>query len=409
MTAATCRVCGYGLNRSFVDLGFSPLANSFVSPAESHRGEMTLPLHALVCEHCFLVQLEEFESPATIFSEYAYFSGFSDSWLQHAKSYASEMIEKLGLGSQHKVVEIASNDGYLLQYFASKGVQVLGVDPAANVAKVAEDRGIPTIVDFFGASVAKRLLKEGHSADLMAANNVLAHVPNIIDFTAGFAILLKLDGIGTFEFPHFLRMFEQRQFDTIYHEHFSYLSLRVVSEVLQQQGLRVFDVEELPTHGGSLRVFFCHDGSLHRTTSNVARVLKEERGAGIFDFKVLSSFASDVTAIKFETLKALIALRESGKVVCAYGAAAKGNTFLNYCGIGTELVKVIADKSPYKQGMLAPGSRIPVVSPDDMLSLRPDMILILPWNLQGEIAAQLPQVREWGGQFMTAVPRLNVF
>lgn len=403
-----CRACGASRVRSVADLGLSPLANSYVSPARAGRGEMVYPLHAYVCESCWLVQLEAFESPEAIFSDYAYFSGFSAGWLRHAEAYVAQMSARFGLGPESKVVEVASNDGYLLQYFVARGVPVLGVEPAANVAAAARDKGVPSAVAFFGRETADRLRAEGHAADLMAANNVLAHVPDILDFVAGFQVLLKPDGAGTFEFPHLLRMIEHKQFDTIYHEHFSYLSLGVVSGILERRGLRVFDVEELPTHGGSLRVFFCHQASSHARTPAVERILAAERAGGLFSTEGYARFAEAVIDIKCASLEFLINERRAGRRVCGYGAAAKGNTFLNYCGIGPELVQAVADRSPHKQGSLLPGSRIPVVSPEALLALRPDTVLILPWNLKAEIMQEMAAIRDWGGRFVTAIPRLAV-
>nr|USU34356.1 class I SAM-dependent methyltransferase [Methylobacterium sp. OTU13CASTA1] len=408
MTRPACRACGAPLSRTVADLGLSPLANAYVPADRAGRGEMFHPLHAFVCDVCFLVQLEAFETPEAIFSDYAYFSGFSAGWLAHAEAYVARMQARFGLGPDSKVVEVASNDGYLLQYAVARGIPALGVEPAANVAKVAVSRGVPTEVAFFGAETARRLVAQGHSADLTAANNVLAHVPDIHDFVEGFHILLKAEGAGTFEFPHLLRMIEERQFDTIYHEHFSYLSLGVVSGILERHGLRVFDVEELPTHGGSLRVFFCHAGAAHPTAPAVERVRAAERDGGLFAADGYAAFAEDVVAIKCATLTFLADLRLKGAKVCAYGAAAKGNTFLNYCGIGPELVAAVADRSPHKQGTLLPGSRIPVVSPEDLLALRPDYVLILPWNLKDEIAREMAAIRDWGGRFVTAIPLLTV-
>jgi 2-polyprenyl-3-methyl-5-hydroxy-6-metoxy-1,4-benzoquinol methylase len=404
----TCRTCGAELKHTCVDLGLSPLANSYVPAERTSEGEMFYPLHVYVCDHCFLVQLEQFETPQAIFSNYAYFSGFSTSWLRHAENYAISMKERFALGPRHKVIEVASNDGYLLQYFVERGIPVLGVDPARNVAQAAIAKGVPTEVMFFGERTAETLREAGHAADLMAANNVLAHVPDILDFVGGFRILLSADGIATFEFPHLLRMIEEDQFDTIYHEHFSYLSLSVVAGVMKRKGLRVFDVEELETHGGSLRVFACHEGASHREEPSVGRVVAQERAANLFDVAGYAGFADRVVEIKCRALEFLIRAHDQGKVVCGYGAAAKGNTFLNYCGVGRELVKVVADRSPHKQNTLLPGSRIPVVSPEDMLALRPDYIIILPWNLRREIAGQLDGIREWGGKFVTAIPNLAV-
>ncbi|KQP38618.1 SAM-dependent methyltransferase [Methylobacterium sp. Leaf104] len=404
-----CRACGAPLDRSLIDLGLSPLANAYVPADRANRGETFHPLHAYVCDACFLVQLEAFETPEAIFSDYAYFSGFSAGWLAHAEAYVAAMQARFGLGAGSKVVEVASNDGYLLQYVVARGIPALGVEPAANVAAAARARGVPTEVAFFGAETAGRLRAAGHAADLMAANNVLAHVPDLHDFVAGFAILLKPEGVATFEFPHLLRMIEQRQFDTIYHEHFSYLSLGVVIGVLGRHGLRVFDVEEWPTHGGSLRVFACREGAAHAPTEALERVVRTERAARLFEPAGYAGFGRAVTDIKCAALRFLIAEREAGRTVCAYGAAAKGNTFLNYCGIGPELVRAVADRSPHKQGMLLPGSRIPVVSPEALLGLRPDSVLILPWNLRDEIAAEMAAIRAWDGRFVTAIPHLAVF
>jgi hypothetical protein len=405
----TCRACGTLLKHTFVDLGLSPLANSYVPAERAHGGEMFFPLHAYVCEKCFLVQLEEFETPEHIFSDYAYFSSYSTSWLRHAEKYAGAMAERFKLAATSKVVEIASNDGYLLQYFVGRGIPVLGIEPAANVAKVAVERGVPTEVLFFGERTASQILAAGHAADLMAANNVLAHVPDIIDFVAGFRVLLKPQGVATLEFPHLLRMIEHAQFDTIYHEHFSYLSLGAVNFVLRQNGLRAFDIEEIATHGGSLRVFVCQDASHHEMSPAVARVLQEEEEAGLTCLAGYKGFARNAIDIKCAALDFLIEAYRQGKTVVGYGAAAKGNTFLNYCGIGPEFLAAVADRSPHKQDTLLPGSRIPVISPEALLARKPDYVLILPWNLKDEIASELAGLRGWGGQFVTAIPKLNVF
>lgn len=409
MKTGKCRACGALLEHTFVDLGLSPLANSYVPAGRISSGEMFFPLHAYVCAKCFLVQLEEFESPEHIFSDYAYFSSYSASWLRHAEAYAAAMVERFKLNASNKVVEIASNDGYLLQYFVAKKIPVLGIEPAANVAKVAIENGVATEVAFFGEATAERMLAAGHAADLMAANNVLAHVPDILDFIAGFRVLLKPDGVATLEFPHLLRMVERSQFDTIYHEHFSYLSLGAVEFVLRQNGLHAFDVEELPTHGGSLRVFVCHDASRHETTPAVASVLGGEKAAGLTRLAGYKNFAKKAIDIKCAALEFLIDAHRRGKKVAGYGAAAKGNTFLNYCGIGPELLSAVADRSPHKQNTLLPGSRIPVVSPEALLASKPDYVLILPWNLKEEIASELADLRGWGGRFVTAIPELKVF
>jgi SAM-dependent methyltransferase len=404
-----CRACGARLKYTFVDLGLSPLANSYVPIERLRECEKFYPLHAYVCDTCFLVQLEEFESPQQIFSNYAYFSGFSTNWLRHAEAYVIAMQGRFDLGPQHKVVEVASNDGYLLQYFAKRNIPVLGIEPARNVAEVAISRGVATEVMFFGRRTAETLLAAGHAADLMTANNVLAHVPDILDFLAGFRVLLKPRGVATFEFPHLLRMIEASQFDTIYHEHFSYLSLGVVADVLKLNRLRVFDVEELPTHGGSLRLFVCHEDADHRQLPAVDRVLAEERAAGLRDLSAYAGFAEKVVEIKCRALAFLIKARQDKKIVCGYGAAAKGNTFLNYCGIGPEFIQVVADRSPHKQKTFLPGSRIPVVSPEAMLARKPDYVFILPWNLKQEIAEQLREIRAWGGSFVSAIPDLSTF
>jgi 2-polyprenyl-3-methyl-5-hydroxy-6-metoxy-1,4-benzoquinol methylase len=409
MTAKTCRFCKAPLQESFADLGMTPLSNSFITVDKASAMEPFYPLHAWVCSECRLVQLEAFESPQHIFTDYIYFSSYSESWLRHAEAYAAAMTERFGLADQSTVVEIASNDGYLLQYFQKRGVKVLGVEPAANVAAVAEQKGVPSEVAFFGEETAKRLKAGGLAPDLMAANNVLAHVPDINDFVEGFAVLLKPDGIITVEFPHLLRLMQETQFDTIYHEHFSYLSLHVVRRIFVKHGLRVFDVTELPTHGGSLRVFACHVGSTaHVEMPNLAKVLKAELDAGLETDEAYRRFARQVIETKCALLRFLVDARAAGKTVAAYGAPAKGNTLLNYCGVGPELVAFTVDRSPHKQGMLLPGTRIPVHAPDTLTKAKPDYVLILPWNLQDEIVAQMAVVREWGGQFVVPIPTAQI-
>jgi 2-polyprenyl-3-methyl-5-hydroxy-6-metoxy-1,4-benzoquinol methylase len=409
MRVATCRACDSVLTHTFVDLGLSPLANSYVTAEKLGGGETFYPLHVYICDRCFLVQLESFESPEEIFSDYAYFSSYSATWLKHAEAYAAAMADRFGLSAASKVIEVASNDGYLLQFFQKRGIPVLGIEPAANVAKVARERGIATEVTFFGRQSAEKLRATGQAADLMAANNVLAHVPDLLDFLAGFPILLKAEGVVTFEFPHVLRMIEMKQFDTIYHEHFSYLSLQVVMSLLKRVRLRAFDVEALATHGGSLRVFACNDDASHREHQSVRAVLEEEERASLSELRGYGGFADSVVSVKCQALDFLIKAHQAGKLVCGYGAAAKGNTFINYCGIGPELLRVVADRSPHKQNTWLPGSRIPVVSPEAMLAMRPDYVLALPWNLKDEIVTQLDGIREWGGRFVTAVPELSIF
>ena len=406
---SNCRFCDAPLTETLANLGMTPLSNSFIAPERAGEMEPFYPLHAYVCSQCRLVQLEEFESPSHIFSDYIYFSSYSESWLQHAEAYAAMMTRRFGLTAQSLVVEIASNDGYLLQYFQRQGVQVLGVEPAANVAAVAEGKGVPSEVAFFGTATAERLKAEGKSADIMAANNVLAHVPDIKDFVGGFAVLLKPDGVLTVEFPHLLRLMAETQFDTIYHEHFSYLSLHVVQRIFAQAGLRVFDVEQLPTHGGSLRVFACRETStVHAGTPNVAAVLEQERAAGLEEGASYAAFARQVIDTKCALLRFLIDARAEGKTIAAYGAPAKGNTLLNYCGVGPELISFTVDRSPHKQGKLLPGTRIPVLAPAAIMETKPDYVLILPWNMQDEIMAQMAGIKEWHGQFVVPIPTARI-
>ena len=409
MPACPCRLCGAELTRTFADLRLSPLANSFVPADAADRMEPFYPLHAFVCTECWLVQLMEFESPSGIFSDYLYFSSFSESWLRHAEDYAQSMAARFGLGPQSFACEIASNDGYLLQYLKAHGLRVLGVDPARNVAETAIAKGIPTEIAFFGAETAARIRAAHGPADLMTANNVLAHVPDIHDFAEGFRILLADAGTATFEFPHLLRLIEQNQFDTIYHEHFSYLSLFAVERLFGEHGLQVRDVEELPTHGGSLRVFVQHAQCPGEPSSQVAALRKAEAEAGLQRTAPYDQFAEQVVRIKCAALEFLIDARRRGKSVAAYGAPAKGNTLLNYCGIGPELIAYTVDRNPHKQGTFLPGSRLPVRGPEAINDARPDYLVILPWNLRDEIVAQMSGLRDWGGQFVTFVPELRIF
>ena len=402
-----CRFCGAELTRTFVDLGRSPLANSFLRPTDLSAGQAYFPLHVYVCDQCLLVQLQEFERPENIFSNYLYFSSYSSSWLRHCKSYVETMTERYALDGRSLVVEIASNDGYLLQYFKQAGVATLGVEPAANVAKVAQDREIDTDIAFFGVETARRLAAAGKFADLMVANNVLAHVPDINDFVAGFKILLKPGGIATFEFPHIQCLIEMRQFDTIYHEHFSYLSLFVAEKVFQRHGLRVYDVEQLTTHGGSLRLFVCHDLAGFAREGRVDDLIRRERAAGLAKIETYANFAGLVAEIKMGLLTFLIESRKNAKTVVGYGAPAKGNTLLNYCGIGPEFLRYTVDLNPHKQGHYLPGVQIPIRSPEEILQTRPDFVLILPWNLKSEIIQQMARIREWGGKFVIAIPSLT--
>ena len=406
---ATCRFCHRELRDVVIDLGASPLSNAYIPLERRMEMEPQYPLKVWFCPRCGLVQLEAFTSPEAIFSDYDYFSSYSDTWLTHAARYVEHMIRDYGIHKGSQVVEIASNDGYLLQYFLQQGVPALGVEPAANVAKVARARGVPTENAFFGADTARQLQSRGYAADLMLGNNVLAHVPDINDFVEGFHILLKPEGFMTVEFPHLLNLIRQTQFDTIYHEHFSYLSLGAVQTIFAAHGLEVFHVEELPTHGGSLRVFACQADHPRKISDAVQDILDRERTAGLPDGSGYRAFAGAALAIKLDLLEFLIGACRAGKKVCGYGAAAKGNTLLNYAGVRHDLIEAVADRSPHKQGKLLPGSRIPVVSPEAMLALHPDYVLILPWNLKEEIMGQLDGIHAWGGHFVTAVPQLKVW
>jgi SAM-dependent methyltransferase len=383
----------------------SPLSNAFLDASQLDAKEPAYPLHAWVCDQCFLVQLEEFETPAKIFSDYAYFSSYSTTWLEHARAYVEGMVSRFKLGVHTRVVELASNDGYLLQYFKERGIPVLGIEPAANVAKVAQERGIPTQTEFFGTACAGRLAAEGKQADLVVANNVLAHVPQLNDFVAGIALLLARDGIATIEVPHLLRLIQETQFDTIYHEHFSYFSLLTLEKLVSRHALRVFDVEELRTHGGSLRLFICHAGAAERRPSEaLARVRTAEQEARLHTLEPYRGFQERTQEVKHCLLELLIAARHAGKRIVGYGAAAKGNTLLNYCGIGRDLIDYVVDRSPHKQNKFLPGSHLPVVNPERISETRPDYLLILPWNIRDEVMQQNQHIRVWGGKFMVPIP-----
>jgi SAM-dependent methyltransferase len=400
-----CRFCKSKLEHTFVDLGMSPLCQSQIAPEDLEKMEPFYPLHAYVCSECFLVQLCEYVSPTEIFSEYAYFSSFSDSWLAHAKSYVDMVTQRFFLTPESLVVEPASNDGYLLQYFIEKGIPVLGVEPAANVAAAAMEKGIDTVVRFFGKETALDLANEGRKADLIVGNNVLAHVPDINDFVGSMSFLLKPGGVITMEFPHLMRLMEQNQFDTVYHEHFSYLSLTTVEKIFAFHGLRIFDVEELPTHGGSLRIFACHEKFDDMKTLNCVDHLKKmESDFGLQSIDTYKKFDDQVKATKRRLLSLLIQLKQQGKSIAGYGAAGKGNTLLNYCGIRTDFLDYTVDRNPYKQGHFLPGSRIPVFPPEKIKETRPDYLLILPWNLKKEIMSQIAYIRNWGGKFIVPIP-----
>lgn len=403
-----CQGCGARLTTTLVDLGMQPLANSYVPADRAGQPEPVFPLHARVCDRCLLVQVEAVARPEDIFVDYAYFSSFSESWLAHCRAYAEAMTERFGLGGDSQVVEIASNDGYLLQYFVARGIRVLGIEPAANVAAAAVDRGVPTEVAFFGEATARRLAAAGKAADLLAAKNVLAHVPDINDFVAGVRLLLKEDGVFTVEFPHLLNLLKQVQFDTIYHEHFTYLSMLAVRTIFERHGLTIFDVEKQPTHGGSLRVFAARKETAPAAGPNVAAVLDEEIAAGLDRPEGYAGFEKRVRAVRAGLLAFLDRAKAAGETVAAYGAAAKGNTLLNYCGVTLDRIPFAVDRNPAKQGKLLPGSRIPVHPVDALLEARPDHVLILPWNLTDEVIPQLPQVFGWGGDFVTAIPEIRI-
>jgi SAM-dependent methyltransferase len=403
-----CRFCQAPLEDVFADLGMSPLANSYLSPERANGMEPFYPLKALVCASCFLVQLEEFETPEQIFSDYAYFSSFSSSWLEHCNRYAELMTERLALDAQSQVVEIASNDGYLLQYFKQRGVPVLGIEPAENVAQVAIEKGVPTLVRFFGVETAEALAADAQ-ADLLLGNNVLAHVPDLNDFVAGMKVLLKPGGVITMEFPHLKRLIDENQWDTIYHEHFSYFSFLTVSRVFEAHGLRLFDVEELPTHGGSLRIYGCHaDDAAKADTEAAAELRERERAAGFESLDTYLAYEQRVREDKRQILGFLIDLKRQGLSIAGYGAPAKGNTMLNYCGVGLDFLDFTCDLNPHKQGQFLPGSHIPIRSPEAIREERPDVVVILPWNLTSEIVEQLGFISEWGGRFAARTPELKL-
>jgi SAM-dependent methyltransferase len=389
----------------------SPFSNAFLSSKNLSEMEAFFPLEVFVCPACWFVQLDAFTPPENIFTDYVYFSSYSQSWLEHAEKYAQMMIEKLQLSESSKVVEIASNDGYLLQYFAKKGIPVLGVEPAKNVAEIAfKERGIRSVTKFFGKNVAQEILKAEGPARLIAANNVLAHVPDINDFVSGFSVLLDDQGVVTFEFPHLLQMIQNNQFDTIYHEHFSYLSVVALKPLFERHGLEIFDIDEIPTHGGSLRIYLKHQANKKRAiSSNVEAVLNKELKFGLGEMKVYEKFNEAVVNVKRKLLTFLLQAKESGKKVIGYGAAAKGNTLLNFCGIREDFIDFVSDKNPHKQNKFLPGTHIPVRDLQSLMSAKPDYVLILPWNLRNEIEKELSGIRSWGGKFVVAIPQVEVF
>ena len=403
-----CRLCGADLTRTFVDLGMSPLCESYVPAEQLDEAEVFYPLHVRLCESCLLVQIPAYVSGEHIFSDYAYFSSYSDSWVAHAKRYAEEMIDRLALTPASMVTEVASNDGYLLQHFVARGIPVLGVEPAANVAEAAREKGIPTVVQFLGPQTGHGIAQDYGRADLVAGNNVFAHVPDIRGFAAGLRALVKDTGLVTLEFPHLLRLIERRQYDTIYHEHFSYLSLLTSSRTLATAGLRVVDVDELSTHGGSLRIYARPEESAGEPTSRVKAVLAEEEASGLHTVAGHDGFAGDVLQIKSDLLGFLLQAAADGRSVAGYGAPGKGNTLLNHCGIRSDLLQYTVDRSPVKQGKFLPGTHIPIHAPERLAETQPEYILVLPWNLRDEITAQLDYVRSWGGRLVFPIPTLEV-
>ena len=404
----SCRFCGGSL-AEFVDLGMSPLCESYLTRDQLNTMEPFYPLAAYVCRDCFLVQLQEYVAPKEIFSEYAYFSAYSDSWLDHARRYVETVSERLGLGPASRVIELGSNDGYLLQYFVKKGIPVLGIDPAANVARAAEQRGVPTLVKFFGVETALALAENGKQADLVLGNNVLAQVPDINSFVEGISIILKPSGVCTIEFPHLLKTINGNQFDQVYHEHFSYFSALTIDRIFAAHGMRMFDVDELSTHGGSLRVYACHaNDESHPIEASVSRLLRCEREANLHRLETYSDFADRVRTTKRKLLSFLIEAKSCNKSLVGYGAPGKGNTLLNYCGIRTDFLDYTVDRNPYKHGKYLPGTHIPIFPPEKIFETKPDYVLILPWNLKDEIMSQLAGIHSWGARFVVPIPEVSV-
>jgi 2-polyprenyl-3-methyl-5-hydroxy-6-metoxy-1,4-benzoquinol methylase len=405
-----CRFCDNALEYTFVDLGISPLANAYIKAEQINQMERFYPLRVYVCQQCYLVQLPVFQSSEEIFSDYAYFSSFSDSWLQHAKDYTDLMIDRFGFDIESQVIEIASNDGYLLQYFREKEIPVLGIEPAKNVAKAAQKAGIQTFEKFFGCQTAIELTREGTYADLLIGNNVLAHVPDIKDFVKGMKIILKPHGVITVEFPHLMKLIAENQFDTIYHEHFSYFSFTIVNQIFDKHGLTIFDVDELSTHGGSLRIYARHAEDISkRITENVRVLLESEAAMGVENLEFYLAFNQKVQSTKRSILEFMVRIKNKGKTLAGYGAPAKGNTLLNYCGIRTDFIEYTVDRSPHKQGHFLPGTHIPIHHPNKIIETQPDYVVILPWNLKNEIMSQMAHIRDWNGKFVTLIPEVKIY
>jgi hypothetical protein len=404
----TCRSCSSPLKTTVIYLGMSPLCESILSSDQLDQMEPYYPLHVLVCDNCFLVQLQQYVKAEHIFTEYAYFSSYSTSWVEHARRYCEMIATRFNLGSQSKVCEIASNDGYLLQHFLPMGIPVLGIEPAANVAAAAQQKNIPTLVDFFGLKLSQRLVAEGRQADLIIGNNVLAQVPDLNDFTAGLAHLLVANGVITLEFPHLERLIDENQFDTIYHEHFSYFSLVAIDRLAAKHNLKLFDVEQIPTHGGSLRVYLCRVDAKHAVSPRVGALLAHEREIGFENVRYYSSFSAKVHRTKRELLSFLIKCKDRGAKLCGYGAPGKGNTLLNYCGIGTDFLDFTVDRNPYKHGRYTPGMHIPILPVSAIDEARPDYLLVLPWNLKTEIVESMRHIGQWGCKFIIPIPNVDI-
>lgn len=410
MNSPKCRFSGQELKHTFVDLGLSPIANDYLKPEQLQSAEKFYPLHVYVSEDNLLVQVEEFESPESIFSDYTYFSSYSGALLTSAQAYTKAMVERFGLNQDSQVMEIASNDGYLLQYFHAQEIPVLGIEPAGNVAQVAQEKGIPTLVKFFGVKTAQELVDSGKQADVLAANNVIAHVPDLNDFVAGMKILLKENGVITVEFHHILNLIQKSQFDSIYHEHFSYFSLLSMEKVFAAHGLAIFDVEEISNHGGSLRIYGKHVEAAQPVISErVEQVRNKEIAAGLNRLETYLAFGEEVKETKRQLLSFLIAAKEQGKSIVGYGAPAKAITLLNYCGVRTDFLDYIVDRSPHKQGLFLPGTRLPILHPDKIVETKPDYVMILPWNLKEEIIEQMAMIRDWGGKFVVPIPEVAVY
>jgi hypothetical protein len=406
-----CRFCKHELKHEFIDLANSPASNSFLTKEQLNEPEIFYPLKVFICDECFLVQVDEYKKSDAIFnSDYVYFSSYSTSWLVHCKSYTELMQDRFNLNASSLVVEIASNDGYLLQYFKKKNISVLGIEPTKNTAQVAIEKGIPTVTKFFGVSLAEQLVKEGKKADLLLGNNVLAHVPDILDFVRGMRILLNDKGVITMEFPHLVQLIDNNQFDTIYHEHFSYLSFYTVKQVFEASGLEMFDVQEIPTHGGSLRVYAKHKEDKSKSVSeNVTKLIASEIERGVTKLGYYKGFQQRAEKVKMDVWSFLIEQKANGKHVAAYGAAAKGNTLLNYCGIRNDMIEFVVDANPNKQNKYLPASHIPVVDEDYLKKHKPDFVIIMPWNLKEEISAQIGYIKDWGGKFVIAIPKFEIF